>query len=128
MTFSTPRFAALAVIVFFCFLGGGHATGEGHEQLCLAVMDPLAARLSCPCVAGYAQRDYEALAAHLERKLGRPVKIGFGESLRRATETAGCLVPHVIIGKHSVVKADARAGGLSVEPILAPSTANESSY
>lgn len=119
MTFSTPRFAALAVIVFFCCLGGGHATGEGHEQLCLAVMDPLAARLSCPCVAGYAQRDYEALAAHLERKLGRPVKIGFGESLRRATETAGCLVPHVIIGKHSVVKADARAGGLSVEPILA---------
>jgi ABC-type phosphate/phosphonate transport system substrate-binding protein len=119
MAFSTPRLAALAAIVVFSGLVGGDAAGDGNEPICLAVMDPLAARLSCPCVAGYAQRDYEALASHLEQKLGRPVKTGFGESLRRATETADCPVPHIIIGKHSVVKADARAAGLNIEPMLA---------
>lgn len=89
------------------------------EAICLAIMDPLAARLSCPCVAGYAQRDYQALAAHLEQQLGRPVRVGFGESIRRAVESAGCTTAHVIIGKHSVVKADAQRAGLTVEPVAA---------
>lgn len=119
MAFSTLRFAIRALLVASYCLVVGTAVGDGNEPICLAIMDPLAARLSCPCVAGYAQRDYEALAGHLEQKLGRPVKIGFGESIRRATETAGCPVAHVIIGKHSVVKADARDAGLNIEPILA---------
>jgi outer membrane protein assembly factor BamB len=119
MAFSAPRLAALIVIVASSCLVGPSDAGDGNEPICLAIMDPLAARLSCPCVAGYAQRDYEALAGHLEQKLGRPVKIGFGESVRRAAETAGCPAAHIIIGKHSVVKADARAAGLNIEPMLA---------
>lgn len=119
MSFSTLRLAALALVIASSCLVDGSAAGDGNETICVAIMDPLAARLSCPCVAGYAQRDYEALAGHLEQKLGRPVKIGFGESVRRATETAGCPVAHIIIGKHSVVKADARAAGLNIESILA---------
>jgi len=88
-----------------------------EEPLCVVVMDPLAAQLSCPCVAGYAQRDYLALGRHLERALGRPVKIGFGESLARGTQASGYPRAHVVIGKHSVVREDGKAGGIVVEPL-----------
>jgi outer membrane protein assembly factor BamB len=87
------------------------------EPLCVVVMDPLAAQLSCPCVAGFAQRDYLALGQHLEKALGRPVKIGFGESLARGTEASDCPRAHVVIGKHSVVREDGKAGGIVVEPL-----------
>lgn len=89
-----------------------------QEPLCVVVMDPLAAQLSCPCVAGFAQRDYVALAAHLEKTLGRTVKIGFGESLARGTQASGCPRAHVVIGKHSVVREDGKAGGIPVEPLV----------
>ena len=89
------------------------------DPLCVVVMDPLAAQLSCPCVAGYAQRDYLALGRHLERALGRPVKIGFGESLARGTQASGCPRAHLVIGKHSVVREDGKAGGIVVEPLAA---------
>lgn len=115
----------LGIVLFALgWLAGAAAAAEPAvagvpEPLCLVVMDPLAAKLSCPCVAGYAQRDYDALAAHLERRLGRPVKIGFGESLGRAVKSAGCPAAHVIIGKHSVVKAGGKAAGLQAEPVAA---------
>ena len=89
------------------------------DPLCVVVMDPLAAQLSCPCVAGYAQRDYLALGRHLEKALGRPVKIGFGESLARGTQASGCPRAHLVIGKHSVVREDGKAGGIVVEPLAA---------
>lgn len=89
-----------------------------QKPLCVVVMDPLSAQLSCPCVAGYAQRDYLALGRHLETALGRPVKIGFGESLARGTQASGCPRAHVVIGKHSVVREDGRAGGIVVEPLV----------
>ena len=88
-----------------------------EEPLCVVVMDPLAAQLSCPCVAGFAQRDYLALGRHLEKALGRPVKVGFGESLARGTQASGCPRAHVVIGKHSVVREDGKAGGIVVEPL-----------
>ncbi len=87
------------------------------EPLCVVVMDPLAAQLSCPCVAGFAQRDYLALGQHLEKALGRPVKVGFGESLARGTQASGCARAHVVIGKHSVVREDGKAGDIVVEPV-----------
>ena len=88
-----------------------------EESLCVVVMDPLAAQLSCPCVAGFAQRDYPALGRHLEQAVGRPVKIGFGESLARGTQASGCPRAHVVIGKHSVVREDGEAAGIVVEPL-----------
>jgi ABC-type phosphate/phosphonate transport system substrate-binding protein len=88
-----------------------------QEPLCVVVMDPLAAQLSCPCVAGFAQRDYLSLGRHLEKALGRAVKIGFGESLARGTQASGCPRAHIVIGKHSVVREDGKAGGIVVEPL-----------
>jgi outer membrane protein assembly factor BamB len=87
------------------------------EQLCVVVMDPLASQLSCPCVEGYAQRDYSALAVYLERKLGRPVTIGFGESLESGLTAAKCRRADLVIGKDSVVRADARDAPGGLEPL-----------
>ena len=79
-------------------------------------MDPLSDRLACDCVAGYAQRKYEALAAFLEEQLARPVEIVYAESM---------LLPNVrrldgvdlVIGKFSEVVSDAGQTGLPVRPI-----------
>jgi len=85
----------------------------------LVVMDPLAARLSCPCVEGYAQRDYDALAAHLEQSLGRPVRLGFGESLVAGLKAAKADRADMVIGKDSVVRADATAANVSLAAVCA---------
>ncbi len=79
-------------------------------------MDPLSDQLACDCVAGYAQRKYDALAAFLEGELGRPVKVIHAESL---------LLPQVrqadgidlLIGKFSEVVADAEGVKLPASPI-----------
>src|SRR5688500_162229 len=42
------------------------AAGSG-DAISMVVMDPLALPLSCPCVAGYAQRKYEVLGEYLEK-------------------------------------------------------------
>jgi ABC-type phosphate/phosphonate transport system substrate-binding protein len=91
------------------------AEPSAAEPLRMVVMDPLAAPLSCPCVEGYAQRKYEVLATHLEAKLGgREVVLVFGESLALAQKKLAAGQPHLIIGKDSVVRADAQKAGLSV--------------
>jgi len=71
-------------------------------------MDPLAAPLSCPCVKGYAQRDYDRLGLYLQTKLSRPVRVVYNESLSAALrdETGG--KADLVIGKHSVVAAYAQ--------------------
>jgi hypothetical protein len=66
-------------------------------------------------VQGHAQRDYEALAAFLGESLGREVTVRFGESLD-AFAGEGF---DVVIGKRSVVEADAARLGLDVVPIAA---------
>jgi ABC-type phosphate/phosphonate transport system substrate-binding protein len=58
----------------------------GQRGLTLVVMDPLALPLSCPCVAGYAQRRYEKLAEFLQHRLGQPVHVVFTESLVEALQ------------------------------------------
>jgi len=85
----------------------------------MVVMDPLAAPLSCPCVKGYAQRDYEKLAKHLETKLGRPVKVFFGESLENTLAKKSDGKADLIVGKESVVRHEAKANKLSVRPVAA---------
>ena len=85
------------------------------EPLRLAVMDPLAKQLSCPCVEGYAQRDYDELASFLGEAVGREVRVTFGESLD-AFADAGF---DCVIGKRSVVASDAARLGLDVIPIAA---------
>jgi ABC-type phosphate/phosphonate transport system substrate-binding protein len=87
--------------------------GDTGKPLSLVVMDPLAAPLSCPCVEGYAQRKYEVLAQHLEQTIGRKVKLTFGESLATALKKAGGQAD-IVIGKDSVVRADAKSAQIDV--------------
>ena len=93
------------------------ALAEGRT-LHVIVMDPLSAPLSCDCVKGYAQRKYEKLGEFLAKKLERPVKVTWSESLVKATkETDGAA--QLVIGKHSVVLHDAKKLSRQYEPIAA---------
>jgi len=94
----------------------GAAAGGGSEPLRVVVMDPLADRLACACVQGYAQRKYDQLAEFLAKRLARPVQVTYGVSLTIAqTEQPGRI--DLIIGKQSAVLSDAAARGLRVRPI-----------
>lgn len=104
----------LAAVWVVC---GATVASAQTEPITLVVMDPLAAPLSCPCVEGYAQREYQALADWVSQKTGRQVRIGFGESLSRGQESAGGFEADVVIGKDSVVRADAAKLGVGMEPI-----------
>lgn len=87
------------------------ATAESSptsDPLTMVVMDPLALPLSCPCVQGYAQRDYEKFAAALEAELGRKITLVFNESLTAALREKAQNRADLIIGKQSVVQFDAR--------------------
>lgn len=88
------------------------------SDLTLLVMDPLAKELSCPCVKGYAQREYDELGKHLAAKLKRPVKVVYSETMIGAVKS-GKLPDGVdlIIGKRSVVESDARASQMEVTPL-----------
>lgn len=88
-----------------------------EQPLTIVVMDPLAAPLSCPCVEGYAQRDYEKLAAYLEEALDRPVALHFSESLMMALVDKTEGVVDLVIGKDSVVRADATQSGITLKPL-----------
>jgi ABC-type phosphate/phosphonate transport system substrate-binding protein len=67
----------------------------------MLVLDPLARQNACACVEGYAQRDYAALAAFLERRLLRLVSVAYGTTGASVHKPP---VPDVIIGKCSVVE------------------------
>lgn len=84
------------------------------RDLVIVVMDPLAKPLSCPCVAGYAQRDYEKLAEALGKSLDREVRIVFNESLSNAKKKVGDATIDLVIGKQSVILHDAEAAGLKL--------------
>lgn len=85
-----------------------------ENTLTVVVMDPLAAPLSCPCVKGYAQRDYDKLGKYLEEKLSRPVAVHYSESLAGALTKKTSGKADVIIGKDSVVRAEAGTNKLTV--------------
>lgn len=95
------------------------ASAGADDALYLVIMDPLAKPLSCPCVEGYAQRDYEQLAKLLSAELRREVKIAFNESLKVALARDTNGRADIVIGKHSVVVSDAQRAGLQLSPRLA---------
>ncbi len=89
---------------------------SSSKALVVVVMDPLAMPLSCPCVAGYAQRDYEKLAASLTKILGREVKVVFNDSLVTALKKENARAD-LIIGKQSVILHDAQTAKLQVKKV-----------
>lgn len=97
----------------------GLSAATADEPLILVVMDPLAKELSCPCVKGYAQRDYGKLGKYLEAQLKQPVKVVFMESLKEGLEREGLDGADLIIGKHSVVAAQSKALEMPAEPLAA---------
>lgn len=105
--FSTRRFPA------------GADEGDGQRvPLTIVVMDPLALPLSCPCVKGYAQRDYDKLGAYLAKELGRPVEVVFNESLEAAVKDQTEGRADIVIGKRSVVAAQAKRLSLPLKSAL----------
>jgi len=110
---STIRTYLLVTATLVVLQAKGTLLPAAEQELRMVVMDPLAAPLSCPCVAGYAQRDYEKLATFLGSALGCEVTTSFTESL----QSDGKLQQEadIVIGKRSVVEADsgliAAAGG-----------------
>jgi ABC-type phosphate/phosphonate transport system substrate-binding protein len=88
------------------------------NALVMVVMDPLAAPLSCPCVEGYAQRNYDKLAEFLTSQLGRPVVAVYNASLPAALKMDTKDRADIVIGKHSVVLYDAKKAGKQMRPVL----------
>ena len=112
MNTNPVRHRKLYSICFLTMLGLAlypHSTkaADKAKSLTMVVMDPLAAPLSCPCVEGYAQRDYTVLAKHLETTMNCEVVIVFSESLPSALKKTGGKAD-IVIGKYSVVKSDAK--------------------
>jgi ABC-type phosphate/phosphonate transport system substrate-binding protein len=93
------------------------ATKSDPSALTMIVMDPLALPLSCPCVQGYAQRDYDKLAAALKKELGREVKIVYHESLPTALQGKAEGKADIVIGKHSVVLFDGERTKQKLSPV-----------
>ncbi len=109
---------ALAVLAPLSTAGTTRAADKDQERpLSMVVMDPLAAPLSCPCVEGYAQRKYEKLAEYLEQSLERDVSLTFAESLAKALDGKANGHADLIIGKYSVVRADARKAAITTVPL-----------
>lgn len=88
------------------------------NALVVLVMDPLSKELSCPCVAGYAQRDYDKLGKYLEGKVGRAVAVVYGESLAGALQKSGGK-GDLLIGKDAVIRALAPDSRLKVTHLAA---------
>lgn len=86
------------------------------RPLRIAVMDPLSKQLACDCIAGFAQRDYAALAAYLTCELRQEVDLRVVPSLQQAQAQLGAV--DLLIGRSSLVEAQARALGWKVTPIL----------
>lgn len=104
-------FTALVALFF-----GSIALAE--TPFTMVVMDPLSADLACPCVKGYAQRDYKKLAAHIAKETGRPVNVFHAETLADALKKKTEGKADIIIGKESVVRHDAKALGIGAVPLV----------
>jgi ABC-type phosphate/phosphonate transport system substrate-binding protein len=110
-------FRRCLVLAFLAAASVSSLAPAADDALTLVVMDPLAAPLSCPCVKGYAQRDYDKLAEHLASKLGRSVNVAYCDSLVAALKDKTEGKADIIIGKHSVVLFDAKKAGREVKHV-----------
>lgn len=89
-----------------------------ESAMVVIVTDPLSKDLSCPCVNGYGQRDYDKFGKYLEGKVGRAVAVVYSESLAGALKKSEGKA-HVVIGKDSVIRATAPASKVEVTYLAA---------
>jgi ABC-type phosphate/phosphonate transport system substrate-binding protein len=95
------------------------SSAASADALTVIVMDPLALPLSCPCVKGYAQRDYDQLGKFLEGRLKRPVRVVFSETVREALDKKTDGRADLVIGKDSVVRRQTKMAGIGVVHVAA---------
>jgi len=110
------RLLCVLALAACCLLSIDRAPAAAEEPVVVLVTDPLAAPLSCPCVPGYAQRDYDQLGKHLAKAVGQDVKVYYAESvegLKKQTKAK----PAFIFGKDSVIRHEASAAGLAPAPL-----------
>lgn len=98
-------------------LEGVDPYGPQNADWTIVVMDPMAAPLACDCVQGYAQRKYERLADYLADKTGKKVRVVWSESLSKALAEEAKGQAHLVIGKDSVVRHDAKNSRRDLLPI-----------
>ena len=87
-----------------------------HLPLRIVVMDPLSDQLACDCVEGYAQRKYNELGKFMEKQLGQPVKLSYGENLPDILKANPGHVD-LLIGKESIILFDAAEIKMTIRPI-----------
>jgi len=89
---------------------------ERSPTLTMLIMDPLSLPLSCACVDGKGQRQYNRLKDHLEKGAGVKVNLVYDESLilarKRTEETI-----QLIVGKDSMVRFDAKQASIGLQPM-----------
>lgn len=112
-------FCVTAVVLTLSILGltASDKPTDKATSITLLVMDPLAADLSCPCVKGYAQRDYPKLGKQLEAELKRPVTVAFSESIKAGLERKTQGMADIIIGKHSIITHECPEMKLKMQPV-----------
>src|SRR5687767_13529571 len=89
-----------------------------EDTLVVPVTDPLSGDLSCPCVNGYGQRDYDKLGKYREGKVRRAVAVVYSESLAGAMKKSGGKA-HLVIGKDSVIRTTAPDSKVKVTHLAA---------
>lgn len=117
MRLATTLLPGLALLSALALLPAPGSAADRDTALVIVVMDPLALPLSCPCVKGHAQRDYDRLGAHVQARLKRPVRVHFAESLADALARKTAGRADLVIGKASVVRHAAAASKLDLAPL-----------
>ncbi|MFT4689187.1 MAG: outer membrane protein assembly factor BamB [Limisphaerales bacterium] len=112
-----PRQTFTLLATLLC-LPAARSLAQSAPALTVLVMDPLALQLSCACVDGTGQRRYSQLADHLEKSLGRSIRLIFDESLALALNRAPNGID-LVIGKDAMVRFDATATGTHLRPVAA---------
>ncbi|MEL6105764.1 MAG: PQQ-binding-like beta-propeller repeat protein [Planctomycetota bacterium] len=105
-----PRFAAWLVGCLIIAAAAETRADDPARRYKVLVMDSLSLPLSCACVPGVGQRRYEPLVEFVADRAACQLELAYEESLQLA-QRRGWDDIEVVIGKRSVVLADAKATG-----------------